>query len=67
MHNMEGKTVSTGTVRFDGDAHGIAFSVYVRENGHVKLWVKRGEMEILPGPATMLGRTFSNVELAPKS
>lgn len=64
---MERTTLTTGTVKFDGDAHGIAFSVYVRENGHVKLWVKRGEMAILPGPRTMLGHEFSNVELGPKS
>jgi hypothetical protein len=67
MHNMERTTLTTGTVKFDGDAHGIAFSVYVRENGQVKLWVKRGGMAILPGPGTMFGRHFSNVELGPKS
>jgi hypothetical protein len=67
MHNMEGTTLNTGTVKFDGEAHGIAFSVYVRENGQVKLWVKRGGMAILPGPGTMFGRNFSNVELGPKS
>jgi hypothetical protein len=67
MHNMEGTTLTTGTVKFDGDAHGIAFSVYVRENGHIRLWVKRGGMAILPGPGTMFGRNFSNVELGPKS
>ena len=46
---MEGTTLTTGTVKFDGDDHGIAFSVYVRENGHVRLWVKRGGMAIPPG------------------
>jgi len=39
----------------------------VRKNGKVKLWVKRGGMAILPGPGTMFGRDFSNVELGPKS
>jgi hypothetical protein len=48
---MEVTTLTTGTVKFDGDAHGIAFSVYVREDGQVKLWVKRGGMAILPGRA----------------
>ena len=33
----------------------------------VQLWVKRGGMAILPGPGTMFGRDFSNVELGPKS
>jgi hypothetical protein len=67
MHNMEGTTLTTGIVKFDGEAHGIAFSVYVRENGKVKLWVKRGGMAILPGPGTVFGRRFSNVELGPKA
>jgi hypothetical protein len=67
MHNMEGTTLTTGTVKFDGEAHGIAFSVYVRENGQVKLWVKRGGMAILPGPGHDVRRAFSNVELGPKS
>jgi len=30
---MEGTILPTGAIKFDGDAHGIAFSVYVRENG----------------------------------
>ena len=64
---MAATVVDNGTVKFDGEAHGIAFSVYVRENGRVKLWVKRGGMAILPGPGTMFGRDFSNVELGPKS
>ena len=67
QHNMKGTTLTNGTVKFDGDAHGIAFSVYVRKNGKIKLWVKRGGMAILPGPGTMFGRDFSNVELGPRS
>ena len=46
---MDPVTVRTGTKRFDGEAHGIAFSVYVRENGEVKLWVKR-RMRLKGGP-----------------
>jgi hypothetical protein len=57
-------TVRTGTKRFDGEAHGVAFSVYVRENGEVKLWVKR-RMRLKGGPQTMFGSDFANVELEP--
>jgi hypothetical protein len=32
-------TVRGGTERFDGDAHGVAFSVYVRPNGEVEHWL----------------------------
>jgi hypothetical protein len=61
---MEPVTVRTGAKRFDGEAHGVAFSVYVRENGEVKLWVKR-RMRLKGGPQTMFGSDFANVELEP--
>jgi|RhiMethySRZTD1v2_1073278.scaffolds.fasta_scaffold1050665_2 hypothetical protein len=57
-------TVRGGTERFDGDAHGVAFSVYVRPNGEVKLYVKRS-MRLKGGPHTMFGHDFANVALEP--
>jgi hypothetical protein len=64
---MEGTVVDNGTVRFDGEAHGIPFTVYVRaDRRQVKLVLPRHRMAILPGPYTMFGRDFSNVALEPK-
>ena len=60
---MDPVTVRTGTKRFDGEAHGVRFSVYVRSNGEVKLWVKRS-MRLKGGPQTMFGSDFG---LAPVS
>jgi hypothetical protein len=61
---MDPVTVRTGAKRFDGEAHSVAFSVYVRKNGEVKLWVKR-RMRLKGGPQTMFGSDFANVELEP--
>jgi hypothetical protein len=64
---MQGTVVDNGTVRFDGEAHGIPFTVYVRaDRQQVKLVLPRHRMAILPGPYTMFGREFSNVALEPQ-
>ena len=40
------------------------YTLWVRENGEVKLWVKR-HMRLKGGPQTMFGSDFANVELEP--
>jgi hypothetical protein len=63
---MAATVVDDGTVRFNGEAHGVPFLVYVRADKQVKLVLPRHRMVILPGPYTMLGREFSNVALEPR-
>jgi hypothetical protein len=63
---MAATVVDNGTVRFDGEAHGIPFLVYVRADRQVKLVLPRHRMVIMPGPYTMFGRDFSNVALEPQ-
>jgi hypothetical protein len=62
---MAATVVDNGTVRFEGEAHGIPFRVYVRPDRQVKLVLPR-RMVIMPGPYTMFGRDLSNVALEPQ-